>query len=171
VSATGNLTIRRAAPADSQALADIYNHYIATSTATFDTQQKSAEERREWLDTHGDVHPVFVAEVAGRIIGFGALSAWGTRCAYSRTVEVSTYVAPDSRGSGIGASLMESLIQAATDIGHHALIGQIVAGNEPSLRMSRRFGFEQVGCLREVGFKFNQALDVVLMERILPDTV
>lgn len=170
--ATGTeFRIRRAEARDAGTLATIYNHYIATSTATFDTEPKSAEERLEWLAAHGDTHPVFVAvsETDDRVLGFGALSPWATRPAWGRTVEVSTYVHPDARGIGVGAALMEALVDAGQMAGHHALIGQIVAGNEPSLALSRRFGFDEVGRLREVGDKFGQLLDVVLMERILPE--
>lgn len=171
VPAAVDRTIRRAMPSDAKALAEIYNHYIATSTATFDTEPKTVSERREWIASHGDTHPVFVVAQGDQILGFGSLSAWAARPAWGRTVEVSTYVAPEARGGGVGAALMEALLEAAVAAGHHALIGQIVAGNEPSLAMSRRFGFEEVGRLREVGYKFGEMLDVVLMQRVISDTI
>jgi phosphinothricin acetyltransferase len=53
-------TTRRATAADAAAIADIYNQAVLRSTATFDTQLQSAEERAAWLASHGERHPVLV---------------------------------------------------------------------------------------------------------------
>ncbi len=163
------LVIRNAVDADAQAIADIYNHYVLHSTATFDTEPKTAEDRRTWLRTHGPAHPVIVAERAGRTIGWGSLSPWHPRPAYDRSVEVSTYISQDALGEGIGSSLMTALIERARDAGHHALLSQVVAGNTASIALGTRFGYREVGRLPEVGFKFGGWLDVVIMALILPD--
>jgi phosphinothricin acetyltransferase len=47
------------------------------------------------------------------------------------------------------------------------LVSQIVSENEPSLKMTARLGFEQVGVLHEVGRKFDRWLDLVFMEFIV----
>lgn len=165
-----DLSIRRALPSDAPAVADIYNHYVRSSTATFDTDDKSVEDRVAWLAEHTGPYPVLVAEQNGRVVAWGALSRWGTRRAYRHTVEVSVYVAADATAAGIGPALSRSLIGEAERLGHHALISQIVHENEPSLKMSARLGFENVGTLRQVGRKFDRWLDVVLMELVLPES-
>lgn len=162
-----SVAVRDATPDDASDLARIYNHYIATSTVTFDTEPKTPEERAEWIASHGPAHPVLVGVIDGAVVGFGALSPWANRPAWGRTVEVSSYVAEERRRQGVGAALMDALVDRATEAGHHALIGQIVSENEPSISLARRMGFEQVGTLREVGNKFGRWLDVVYMERIL----
>lgn len=162
-----SVVVRDAASDDAEALARIYNHYIATSTVTFDTEPKTREERAVWIASHGPSHPAVVAEIDGVVVGFGALSPWATRPAWSRTVEVSSYVAEEWRRQGVGAALMDALVDRATAAGHHVLIGQIVSENEASISLAERMGFEQVGMLREVGHKFGRWLDVVYMERIL----
>jgi len=163
------LEIRRAAPEDAADVARIYNHYVATSTATFDTEERSVEDRAAWLAEHGDEHPVLVAERDGAMVGWGSLSRWGTRCAYKHTVEISVYISPDARSTGVGRALTDALVERARQAGHHAVIAQIVSENDASLSMSVKAGFETVGRLREVGRKFDRWLDVVLMERILED--
>ena len=55
--------IRPAARGDAEAIATIYNEAILETTATFDTETKTADERRSWLESHGDRHPVLVAEL------------------------------------------------------------------------------------------------------------
>ncbi len=162
-----DLTIRPAAVSDASSIAAIYNHYVRTSTATFDTQERSLDEQVAWLAEHGDPHPVLVVEREGGVVAWGSLSAWGTRCAYRHTVEISVYVAPEAAGEGIGPALSEALIDRARALRHHAIISQIVHENDASLTMSRRLGFEHVGTLREVGRKFDRWLDVVLMELVL----
>ena len=48
------------------------------------------------------------------------------------------------------------------------VVAQITHGNEASVRLHQAVGFVQVGVLHEVGRKFGQLLDVVVMERVLP---
>ncbi len=161
--------IRDAAANDAAAIADIYNPYIVDSSVTFETEPIDAEERKAWLAEHDERHPVLVAVGdEGEVLGWGALSPWASRCAWHRTVEVSVYVHQGCVGRGVGMSLMEALLKRAEQAGHHVVISQIVAGNDPSIRLAEEAGFEHVGVLREVGEKFGQWHDIVLMQKILP---
>lgn len=162
-----NVCVRDAVPADAAAVTEIYNHYVTGSVVTFDTEPISLERHEEWLASAGERHPVLVAEQDGTVVGYGSLTKWATRPAWHRTVELSVYVRDDTRGEGIGPILMEALLERAAAVGHHVVMAQIVADNEPSLAMAERFGFERVGVLREVGEKFGRYLDLVLLQRIL----
>lgn len=160
--------VRRAETSDALAINTIYNHYVRTSTATFDTEEMSLDRRTDWLIEHTGPYPVIVAETPdGAVVGWGSLSRWGTRCAYRHTVEISTYVAAEATGRGIGPALTTELLGEARRHGHHAVISQIVHENEASLKMGERLGFEHVGTLRQVGRKFDRWLDVVLMEYLI----
>jgi len=161
--------IRPATSHDAPAIAEIYNHYVRTSTATFDTEEKSAENRVGWLEQHGEDHPVLVADTDGTVVAWGSLSPWGTRCAYRHTVEISVYVAPDAVGRGLGPEMSSALVAQARRAGHHVVVSQIVHENVASLRMSERLGFTHAGTLHQVGRKFDRWLDVVLMELVLDD--
>jgi len=163
----GSVSIRDARDSDAAAIASIYNHYVVNSTATFDTESKTVEDRVAWIQSHGGQYPALVAESEGEVVGWGSLSPWHPRPAYDRSVEVSSYIAPEFLGRGIGTQLMEHLIARASEIGHHALISQIVAGNQASIALGERFGYREVGRLPEVGHKFGEWLDVVLMVRLL----
>jgi L-amino acid N-acyltransferase len=163
-----SVTVRDAAPGDAQSIADIYNPYITETAATFHTHPVDAAERLQWLASHDVRHPVLVAESGGQVIGWGSLTQWAARPAWHRTVEVSIYVARDHRREGVGMTLMEKLLERARESGHHVVIGQVVADNQPSIAMAERAGFEQVGVLREVGHKFGRYHDLVLMQKILP---
>jgi len=162
-----NLTVRRATQADAAAINDIYNHYVRTSSATFDTVEMELSDRVEWLLHHGDAHPILVAEHEGDVVAWGSLSKWASRAAWQHTVEVSTYVAAPALGRGIGPVLLRELVACARVAGHHALIAQISADNQPSLKMGERAGFERVGTLREVGYKFGRWIDLAMLQLIL----
>ena len=162
-----DIEIRLATASDAAAINAIYNHYVCTSTATFDTEVMSAERRLAWLGEHIGDYPVLVAERAGEVLGWGSLSRWGTRCAYRHTVEISIYIAETATGGGMGPALGDALVVRARAAGHHAIVSQIVHENLASLKMAGRLGYEHVGTLKQVGRKFDRWLDVVLMEYVI----
>jgi phosphinothricin acetyltransferase len=47
------------------------------------------------------------------------------------------------------------------------MVGAIDSGNELSILMHRKFGFEEVGRMPEIGRKKDQWLTLVLMQKIL----
>lgn len=164
---TAVASIRRAEIADAAAIAGIYNEAILNTTATFDTEPKSIDERRAWLQARSDRHPVLVAEVDGRVAGFAVLNPWSDRAAYDDTAETGLYVHSEYRDRGIGRALKAALIAEARQLGFHALIARITADSEASLHLNREAGFVEVGTLREVGRKFGRLLDVLIMQKLL----
>ena len=167
---TANLSMRPAVDDDAAAVAEIYNEAIRTTTATFDTVPKSTEDRAAWLAAHDERHPVFVAECDGQVVAWAALTRWSDRPAYDQTAETSTYVAERYRGRGIGRTLKVRLIDEARRLGFHTLIAGAAEGSDASIRLNESLGFERVGTLREVGFKFGRRLDVHYMQLMLDTT-
>jgi phosphinothricin acetyltransferase len=165
--ASNETVIERAGGEHLVGITEIYNDAILNTTATFDSCPRTMEEQEEWLGEHDEKHPVLVAIRDGEVVGWGSLSSHNDRCCYQNTVEDSVYVKKELRGGGIGTKILERLVVEAGKNGHHVIIARIDAGNEASLRIHRRLGFEEVGRLREVGFKFGRWLDVVLMELLL----
>jgi len=159
--------IRLARPSDSEAIRQIYNLEVSTSTVTFDLVPRTASEQLQWLEARSGAHAVIVAEVDGEVIGFASLSPFRDRPAYNSTVENSVYVRNDHRGTGVGAALLEELTKLAAQHGFHTVIARIVGGHDASIALHRRLGFEVVGTEREVGRKFGKWLDVVVMQRLL----
>ena len=114
-------------------------------------------------------HPAVVAvdEATGEVVGFGSLSPFKDRPAYSTTVEDSVYVQRDRRGQGIGRLLLDELLRLAADHGFHSVMARIVGGPRASIALHEACGFALVGTEREVGRKFGRWLDVVEMQRML----
>ena len=162
------VAIRKATQADLDAINEIYNHAVLNSTATFQIEPITAAERAAWFDDHPEnIHPVFVAESGGRVVGWGSLSRYHSRCAYKFSVEDSIYISADHRRNGIGSVLLGRLMQAARDLGHRTVIAQIADHNGPSIRLHEKCGFRTVGELTQVGCKFGRWLDVTIMQNLI----
>lgn len=158
--------MRPAEPEDLAAITKIYNDAILNTVATFDTKTKTPEEQKEWLAAHDAKHPVLVAEIDGEIVGWASLSRWSDRYAYSDTAEISVYVDEEKRGKGVGTALMDEVLRQGRSAGLHTVLARITSGNEISIRMHEKAGFEHIGVMREVGVKFGNLLDVHMMQKI-----
>src|SRR5437016_13601619 len=99
--------IRSATPADSAAIAAVYNHGIEDRVATFETRLRTAEDVAAWFD---GIHPIVVAEEDGQVIAFAATSSYRPRDCYKGIAEVSVYVARRARNRGAGRLVLQALI-------------------------------------------------------------
>jgi len=159
--------LRAATVDDAEAIASIYNLEVETSTVTFDIAPRSIADQRRWIADRSGAHAAIVATVDGTLVGFGSLSPYKDRAAYSTSVEDSVYVHREHHGEGVGRTLLTELVDRATAHGFHAMFARIVAGHDASIGLHTALGFEIVGNEREVGRKFGTWLDVTIMERIL----
>lgn len=157
------VTIRAMKPEDWNRVAAIYEEGIATGQATFETEVPS---RDEWDRKH-HAHSRFVAEREGLVVGWGALSPVSPRRAYAGVAEVSVYVAPDAARTGIGAMLMETLIESARREGIWTLQSSTFPENAGSIRLQETMGFRLVGRRERIGMLDGVWRDTVLMERRL----
>jgi L-amino acid N-acyltransferase len=159
--------IRLVERGDAEAIRLIYNREVLESTVTFDLVPRTAAEQHAWVDAHSGGHPALVAVDGDEVIGFASVSPYRSRPAYATTVEDSVYVRRDRQGQGVGAALLRTLVATTRDHGFHSIIARIVGGHASSIALHRRCGFEEVGVERQVGRKFGQWLDVVLMQTLL----
>lgn len=161
------LGIRAAIPADAEGMNAVYNPFILTSPATFETEPLDTPARRRWLETRfaNPRWPVFVAHDAGTIIGFANASPFDERTAYETSIKVSVFIAPDGQGQGTGAKLYEALFAAVAEADVHRAYAGIVAPNPASVKLHERFGFRQVSTYDEVGRKFGRYYSVMWFEK------
>jgi len=146
----------------------IYNRAIESTTATFEMTPKSLSDQLEWIAEHSGAYPALVAlGPDNQVVGFGSLSPYRPRPAYSTTVENSVYVHEDFQRMGIGRAILEELLRLAQAHGFHAVIARIAGGNEASVALHTACGFEVIGVEREVGRKFGRWLDVVCMQCLI----
>jgi L-amino acid N-acyltransferase len=161
------MNIRPAIISDVPSIMVIYNEAVLNTVATFDTVPRTLEQQKEWFSQHSPSYPVLVAEEKGHVIGWASQNRYSDRLAYARTAELSLYVRVGYRGQGVGRKLMEAILEAGKAGGLHTVLSRIVEGNDSSIHLHKQFGFDTIGTMREVGFKFDCLLDVILMQKML----
>jgi L-amino acid N-acyltransferase YncA len=162
--------IRDATSRDIPHMLEIYNHYVANSTVTFDEEPLTLKEMRAKFAKVAELgYPWLVAESPrGVMLGYAYVLPWKTKAAYRFTVENSIYLGPASTGKGLGKALMAELLPRAKAAGVKEVIAVIAdKGAEASIRLHESFGFTQIGHMGKVGFKFGRWLGTVLMQKSL----
>ncbi|WP_396172540.1 GNAT family N-acetyltransferase [Flavobacterium sp.] len=146
----------------------IINYNILHSTSLYDYTPRTLERQSELLAEKTTKNfPVFVAEINGKVAGFGMYGEFRFREAYRFTVEHSVYVTEAFKGKGIGGKLLRRLIDEAKSQKLHTMIGVIDAENKESILFHEKFGFKTVGVIKESGYKFERWLDSVIMQLFL----
>jgi L-amino acid N-acyltransferase YncA len=165
---TGNpdapLTIRDAVPADIDAILAIYNDAILNGIALWRDDPVDRADREAWFtgQTSGGF-PVLIAEINGLVVGYASYGLWRPFAGFRHTVTDTIYLVEGVHGRGIGSTLLGMITDHARGAGYHVLIADIESGNEASIRLHHRFGFEIAGEIREVGTKFGEWLDLTIM--------
>ena len=160
--------LRPATTADIPYILAIVNHTIATSTANYNYEAQTLAEQTTWFEIKQQQNfPVWVAEKEDLVVGYGTYGTFREKIGYQYTVEHSVYVQENQQGQGIGKALLIQLIAQAKAEGYHVMVGGIDANNAKSIAFNQKMGFEIVGHLKQVGYKFDQWLDLCFVQRIL----
>jgi L-amino acid N-acyltransferase YncA len=146
------MLIRLAQLDDLPAIVDIYNQSIPSKLSTGDTQPLRVEDRLDWFREHRpEEHPIFVAEADGQVVGWCSLSAYRPgRAALRRTVEISYYLSYAHHHQGIGTALVKHALAACPALGIKHVFAIVLEGNQASLDLLNKMGFEQWGYLPQV---------------------
>ena len=162
------MIVRPAVSDDAVQAAYIYNHYIATSHATFELDPIDGREMLRRMESGSAAgYPFLICEADNGVCGYAYGSPHRGRSAYAHTVEVAVYVKPGKDGQGIGTRLYESLLGELERDGFHTAVAGISLPNENSVGLHEKFGFKKVAHFREVGRKFDRWFDVGYWQKIL----
>jgi phosphinothricin acetyltransferase len=165
---TNALHIRRATENDARRIAEIYNWYVLNTTVTFEIAPVDPAEMnrriQEKLANHdwlvGELPSQPVNEHSCRVVGYAYCGPFRPRAAYSHTVESSVCLDREHPGKGFGKALYSALIASIANKGFREVIGVIALPNPASIVLHRTLGFQEVGVLRRVGYKFARYIDV-----------
>jgi L-amino acid N-acyltransferase YncA len=151
------------------AILDIFNEAIVHSTALYDYQPRPLESMTPWFAAkrQGNFPVIGLEDAQGQLLAFGSYGTFRAWPAYKYTVEHSVYVHRDHRGRGLGGQVMHALIEVARERDVHAMMGGIDATNVASIALHERLGFQHVGTLPQVGFKFGRWLDLAFYQLLL----
>jgi L-amino acid N-acyltransferase YncA len=163
------MRLRPAEAGDLEAVQAIYAHHVLNGLGTFEEAPPTLAEmaeRRAAVRARG--LPWLVAEEGGTVLGYAYAGPFRTRAAYRYIVEDSVYVAEAARGRGAGKALLLALIEECERLGLRQMVGIIGdSGNEASLALHRACGFELMGVMPGLGWKFDRWVDVVWTQRAL----
>jgi phosphinothricin acetyltransferase len=159
--------IRSATAADAAAITAIYNHYILHTPVTFEEEAITAEEMAGRIAEVQQAYDWFVYVEGGKILGYSYAGKWKSRCAYRYAVESTVYLDKDATGRGLGTKLYQALLDDLRQRGIHSVIGGIALPNAGSVALHEKLGFKKIGQFKEVGWKFEQWIDVGYWELIL----
>jgi phosphinothricin acetyltransferase len=163
------MRVRDSVYADAEKIGAIYNHYIESSHATFETEPVSSVEMLHRIEEALSAgYPFLVCEDDDDIVGYAYGRRFRPRSAYRHSIEISVYVKPGCSGRSVGSLLYEHLLAQVRESGRfHAVIGGISLPNDASVRLHERFDFEKVAHFRQVGRKFDRWIDVAYWQLIL----
>jgi phosphinothricin acetyltransferase len=160
--------LRPATPTDAAAIAAIYNYYVMHTIVTFEEEAITTKEMALRItEVQAAGRPWFVCEENDRVLGYSYASGWKSRCSYRFSLETTVYLDKDATGRGLGTQLYSALVAALRSTKTHALIGGIALPNAGSVALHEKLGFVKIGHFQQVGWKFDQWIDVGYWELIL----
>ncbi len=162
------IIIRAVSAEDIPGICAIYNHYIEQTAVTFETRTvPQGEMTARIARITGAGYPFYTALCGGEVAGYCNLHEFNSKQAFCRTAEISIYLHPDMQGHGLGSALMGRLIGGLDPEAFHTIIAGITLPNAASVAIHEKFGFKQVGYMKETGRKFDRWYDVGYWQLLL----
>jgi len=153
--------IRAANENDAEPISTIYNYYIENTIITFEEEKVAVDEMKQRIFEVSSEYPWLVYEHEGEVVAYAYAGLWKSRCAYRYTLEVTIYGAHNMpQKLGIGTKLYQALFDKLESRMVRNLIAVIALPNPASIGLHEKMGFEKVAHFKEVGYKFDQWIDV-----------
>ncbi|MFH0778932.1 MAG: arsinothricin resistance N-acetyltransferase ArsN1 family B [Candidatus Eisenbacteria bacterium] len=152
--------IRLVGEQDAEQTLAIYAPIVRTTAVSFEVEPPTVNEMRERIGDTIARFPWLVCEHGGTILGYAYSGEHRAREAYRWSVDVSVYVHPRARRSGVGRALYRSLFEILTLQGFFNAYARIALPNPASVALHRSQGFQLVGVFEAVGYKLGAWHDV-----------
>lgn len=152
--------MRQATAADAEAVAAIYNWYVANTVITFEVDPVPAAEMAHRIERVVAAHEWLVVERGSEMLGYAYAGPFRERAAYAHATESTIYLRHGLEGQGLGSMLYAEVVRRTFARGYRHLVGVIALPNEPSVRLHEKLGFAKAGHLLRIGRKFDRWIDV-----------
>jgi L-amino acid N-acyltransferase YncA len=155
---------------DIQETLGIYNYYIENSLSNFEEKKLSLEEFRNIVNDILILKlPFIICEKNKKIIGLAYLNKFRTKSGYRYAFENTIYVHESFLSQGIGNKLLKKLINKSLENDNIKSIIAVIGNvdSKASINIHKKNEFKIIGTLKNVGFKKNQWIDSIYMQRIL----
>ena len=162
------MEIRALRAEDLPQVAAIWNPVIRETAITFTPVEKTPEALEAWLAEDGPHLGAFEGSApSAPLLAWACAHPFRSGPGYRFTWEHSIHAAPEARGTGVAAPLLEALIEALRARGGRSVIGAVTASNARSLAFHARHGFREVGRIPDAGWKLESWHELVLVQRLL----
>jgi L-amino acid N-acyltransferase YncA len=161
------MAVRAATETDAAACLAVYAPYVRDTAITFESDVPTVAEMAERIAAAQRGHAWLVHESNGRIVGYAYGGPMKARAAYRWSCEVSVYLEPGLRRTGVGRTLYEALFARLVERGYRTAVAGMTLPNPASEGLHRALGFEPVGTFRRVGWKHGAWHDVAWVQRPL----
>lgn len=159
-----SMTLRLATMSDLPIIIDIYNQTIPSHEVTADLKPVTVDQRRAWFLEHTPEHyPMWVVLLDEMVVGWLSFSPFYGRAAYAKTTEIAIYLDRSVQGKGLGSQVLEQVPIQLAKVGLTAVIANIFSSNLPSIKLFKKFGYEQWGFLPAVAELNGRSNDLVIM--------
>ena len=162
--------VRHSRDSDVEAMLTIYRHHIrrGIEDSVDDSGTPEPDDLRDRRKNLRNTRlPHLVATCGGEVVGYAYVVLFRKRPAYRYTVKHSIYVHREHLGRGVGRVLLQELIDTCAAAGFRQIIGYIDADNTASLAIHDKFGFQRVGRLPGVAYRYGRWADTVMVQRSL----
>lgn len=156
--------IRPARPEDAPAIAAIWNAVIRDTLATFTTAEKDPEAIAAQIAAGT---PWWVACVNNTVQGHATYGQFRGGPGYAHSMEHSIHLSNSAKGQGLGRALMQALEAHARATGVHVMVAGVSSENPEGQAFHARLGYNECGRVAQAGRKWDQWLDLILMQKIL----
>ncbi|MGE3801479.1 MAG: N-acetyltransferase family protein [Candidatus Kapaibacterium sp.] len=166
------LQIRSAEVEDALAILEVLNPIIADGRFTIMQDKFSLEEQVEYIQRFNSgnrgIYNVAVREGDGRIVGIQGVEPVSVEeRALAHVGEISTFVAMDIHGSGVGKELSRTTFHQAREEGFLKLIATIRADNPQALSFYQSLGFTLIGIAKNHAHVRGNFIDEIFTEFLL----
>ncbi|WP_213737763.1 GNAT family N-acetyltransferase [Bradyrhizobium sp. dw_411] len=162
--------VRPSRDGDVEAMLAIYRRHIRRGIEE-SVDESGTPEPEDWRDRRKNLRsnrlPHLVAVCSSEVVGYAYVVLFRKRPAYRYAVKHSIYVHHEHLGRGVGRLLMQELIDTCAASGFRQMIGYIDADNTASLAIHEKFGFQKVGLLPGVAYRYGRWADSVMVQRSL----
>ncbi|MCI8908591.1 MAG: hypothetical protein HFF13_05005 [Angelakisella sp.] len=161
------MKMRRARVEDAAAIRRI--DQAMGGTMGLEIGQRPEDYYKEWLAYHrGRRHPAFVGTSGGEVVWWVALGESPGGYPFDGVATVEMGVPQQYSGTELTDLLLRFLEQQAIKLGYYKLMACLNGEQRYLLHIYRRVGFRDVGILRSHGYLRGKLVDLVLLERLLP---
>lgn len=152
---------------DREPVLAIFNHYVVNTFSAYPEHEVPPAFYDMLLGMCRGYPNAAVRSAAGEVVGFGMLRPYSPMSSFAKTAEITYFLRPDATGQGLGARLLEFLLDGARRQGITNILASVSSRNEGSLRFHARHGFVECARFRGIGEKRGLPFDVVYFQRTL----